>query len=101
MENKKIVQLSFVSYVKIAGAMGLAGGALLGCLLFIMSLFGGNVYANFGTVQYTGITAGIINIFLAPIFMLIVGSITALFSFFPFKLLMKITKGINLKIVVK
>lgn len=64
--------------------------------MLFMSLLGGNVYVNLGQIQYQGITAGIIGLFLSPILLAIFGVLFGLLLFLPIKAALKLTKGIKL-----
>lgn len=98
METVRIKRIKFGSYFKLVMLMSLGMGMLFGLFLFIMSLFGGNVYANLGSIVLTGVTAGVVNLFLGPLIFVFFGLFTALVSFLPFKLLLKLLKRITLSI---
>ena len=90
--------ISFGSYLKLLIIISLSSGLIFGLFLFIMSILGGNVYANLGTVQLHGIIAGIVNIFLSPLIFSFFGLFISLVSFLPFKYALKIMNGIKLKL---
>ncbi|MCK4524919.1 MAG: hypothetical protein KAU07_00580 [Candidatus Andersenbacteria bacterium] len=98
MEEKKLLQIKFSSYIKLSCSMFFGLGIGMGLLMFVIALLGGNVYTDLGTIQLTGITSGIVNIFFAPILALLMGSMFGLLSFLPFKLFLRITKGIKLRV---
>lgn len=96
MNETKLTQISFGSFIKLNATIYLAIGILIGILTFLISLIGGDVTANLGNTEYEGIVAGIIGLFLSPIASSIIGAIFGIFAFFPFKLFLKFRKGINL-----
>ncbi|MCK4892192.1 MAG: hypothetical protein KAS78_05995 [Candidatus Pacebacteria bacterium] len=97
MEEKNLLQIKFGSYIKLSCSMSFGLGVAMGLLMFVIALLGGNVYTNLGPIQLTGISSGVVNIFFAPILTLLTGLLFGLFSFLPFKLFLKITKGIKLR----
>ncbi len=96
MNETKLIQISFGSFIKLNATIYLAIGILTGILTFFISLIGGNVIANLGNTEYEGIIAGVIGLFLSPIASSIIGAFFGIFAFFPFKLFLKIRKGMKL-----
>jgi hypothetical protein len=97
MEEKKLIQIKFGSFMKLYTSIFLSLGIGFGILAFIISLFGGHVTANIGSLQLKGITAGLVSIILFPIIFSTVGAVFGLFSFLPFKFFLKTVKGIKIK----
>lgn len=91
-----IYKIEFGSFLKWNIYLSIAIGILFGFLMLFMSLLGGNVYVNLGQIQYQGITAGIIGLFLSPILLAIFGVLFGLLLFLPIKAALKLTKGIKL-----
>ena len=96
MTEKKLTNISFVSYLKIFLAVSFVSGIILGIIGFFGSVVGGNTYLNLGFINVTGIVAGTANLFLFPITISFGGLIVCLLSFLPFKLFLKLIKGIKL-----
>lgn len=93
----EIKNINFGSFVKLCFFIALSFGVVVGLVMFIMSLFGGNVYCNLGSIHITGILAGIINIFLFPVFISIIGILYSLIAYLPFKLILTyFVKGIKI-----
>ncbi|PAB59185.1 hypothetical protein [Anaeromicrobium sediminis] len=93
----EIRKISFGSFIKLFLFVFFSLGITIGILLFIMSLFGGNVYANIGPLRLTGIMAGVTNIFLVPLLTILISIIYSLTAYIPFKLINSyIFKGIKL-----
>ncbi len=97
MSKLLIKKISFGSFIKLCSASSFCIGLAMGLILFIISLFGGPVYANLWTIQYTGITAGIINIFLMPVLMAIMGIFFGIFAYLPSVLALKVFKGAKVR----
>jgi len=94
MERIDIQKLKFGSFTKLVCIISTMFGITIGFLFFLFSLFGGSVYANLGNIEFTGVTAGVINIFLVPIIFAFFGFIIALLSYLPFNLYLKILKKV-------
>lgn len=97
MEEKKITQIWFGSFLKLFSLIFLSLGVIIGLLAFVAGLLGGDVSATIGDQQLTGFKAGLVNLFLFPIMLYLTGIFFGLLAFLPFKLLLKINKGINIK----
>lgn len=82
----EIKKINFSSFIKLCLFISFSFGITIGILLFVLSLFGGNVYANLGPIHLTGIIAGVTNIFLVPFLMSISAIIFSLMAYLPFKL---------------
>ena len=98
MEEKNLVQIKFGSFIKLCSSIFLSLGIVIGILAFVISLFGGNVIATLGTIQLTGITAGLVNIILSPIIFSLVGLFFGLFAFLPFNFFLKLIKGLKIRV---
>lgn len=85
----KVKKIRFSSYIKLFVLASLLVGIVLGILGFVISLLGGQAHANIGSLTVTGIPAGIILIFLFPIFYCFFGLLFGLISYLPFKLILK------------
>ena len=99
MESIKIKRLTFGSHVKLSSLFGLATGIVFGIFGFIGGLAGGNVTANFGTMDFAGATAGAISLVIAPLYLYVFGALTGVFTYLPFRLFMKFKKSIILNYV--
>ena len=97
MEQQTLFDLKFGSFIKFSCLLFLSLGLVGGILSFLVGLFGGNISAYLGDVTLTGIPAGIVGLFLTPLFFLILGLISGLVAFFPFNFLLKGLKGLRLK----
>ncbi|WFD11784.1 hypothetical protein [Tepidibacter hydrothermalis] len=94
----EIKKINFVSFIKLCAVIACSWGIVLGLLLFISSIFGGNVYCNFGSIHITGVIAGIMNMFLFPIIITIGGILLSVVIYLPFKFINAyVLKGIKLK----
>lgn len=98
MEEKNLIQIKFGSFLKIYTTASFSLGVIFGALAFVLSLFGGEVTATLGSAQMTGITAGLVNIFLFPVIAALGGVVFALLAFWPFVLFLKIVKGMKIKV---
>lgn len=96
MEQKKLFQIKFKSYVGLCVSIALPVGFIFGALTLIIALFGGNVYSNIMFFQLKGITAGIANLIVGPLVIALMGSIIGILSYLPFKVYLKIRKGITI-----
>ena len=85
-----------MSYINFCVSVALSFGFIFGLLSFILSLFATKVYANIGFIHLSGIAAGLANVILIPLVVGLMGVVFGLISFIPFKLFLKIRKGIVL-----
>lgn len=97
MQEIKIRKMKFGSFIKLTTLISGSVGIVFGLFLFVASIFGGNVNANLGETQLTGVAGGIASIFIGPIVFMIFGAIFGLVGFLPFKYILRIFKGLNLK----
>lgn len=94
----KIEKINFGSFIKLSALIAFSLGIVFGICLLIMSFLGGNVYCNLGSIHITGISAGIINMFLFPIIISITGILFSVITYFPFRFInTNILNGIKLK----
>ncbi|GAA0335344.1 hypothetical protein GCM10008967_27730 [Bacillus carboniphilus] len=98
MDILHVKGFGFSSYIKLMLLISVSSGLIFGIILFTLSLFGFNVYVNFGSTHIRGVSAGIISIFLSPMMFTFLGIIFSLFSFLPFKYALKFTKGIKINL---
>jgi hypothetical protein len=98
MKGKQIhiKHLNFGSFIKWNMFLALSFGIILGMIFFIFSLFGANPKANINNTEFTGLTAGIIEIFLVPFIFMILSIIFSIMSYLPLWIAMNIFKGIKL-----
>lgn len=97
MEQKKLFQIKFKSFVMLCVSITFPFGFVFGALTLIMALLGGNVYSNIIFVQLTGIPAGIANLIVGPITLAFMGLVIGVLSYLPFKFYLKIRKGITIE----
>jgi len=103
MGSLKIQRISLWSYLKLAAVLGLCFGFSMGVINFVVSLISPErVLINFfgGATTITGLLAGLLGILLWPLFCAIVGIIFGIITYFPFKLFLKIAKGLKVNIGV-
>ena len=94
MEQKKLFQIKFKSYIGLCVSIAIPVGFIFGALTFIMALAGGDVYSNMIFIQLTGVIAGIANLIMGPLVFAFMALIIGTLSYIPFKLYLKIRKGI-------
>jgi uncharacterized protein YacL len=70
-------------------------GVITGILFFIIGLMGGNITANLGESILYGVPAAIASIFISPVVALFLGVFVCLLTYFPFKLFLKLIKGLR------
>lgn len=97
MEDKIITQISFRALMKIVVAVTFVIGVVAGIVSFVVSLFGAPVTTGFGASQLIGIRAGTVNLIVFPVLFSLVGFIYTIISFFPFNLILKMTKGMKIR----
>lgn len=94
----QINKINFGSFAKLWLFISFPLGITMGLFLFLLSLLGGNVYANMGSIHLTGVQAGIANIFLIPASMALSSIVFSLMAYWPFKWINQyILKGLRLK----
>ena len=101
MKKIEICRLSFGSYMKLFLLSGIALGVLMGILMFILGLAGLPVYANIGNLHFTGVTAGFINLILAPLLPGIIFTWFGLIMYWPFRLFLKIFKSVKFTALIE
>lgn len=89
------------SLLKFYAFVSFSLGALVGVLAFLISLVGGDVTVNLGATELTGVLAGLVGIVFFPVLFYVMGMIGGLIGFLPFKLFMKLFKGLKLKMELK
>ncbi|KKP37273.1 hypothetical protein A2483_00210 [Candidatus Peregrinibacteria bacterium RIFOXYC2_FULL_33_13] len=94
MEQKKLFQIKFKSFVRLCVSIAFPFGFVFGALTLIMAFLGGNVYSNIIFVQLTGVPAGLANLIVGPIILAFIGLVIGVLSYLPFKFYLKIRKGI-------
>lgn len=97
MDRLTIKDIKFGSFFKLMMGISFSFGVITGILFFIIGLMGGNVTANLGESILYGIPAAIASIFISPMVALFLGLFVSLLAYFPFKILMKITKGLKVR----
>jgi len=100
MEKILLHKIKFGSFVKLFFLGGIGLGAITGTLILIIALAGGSASANIGDIHLTGIPAGIAGFFLAPLTFACVLAWFAILGYLPFKLILRIRKGIWLTALV-
>ena len=90
--------IHYGSFLKLSAAMGTAGGLIFGLAMFIGSLVGASVKLNLGLVNINGVPAGAAGIIFAPIMFAMFSTFLALVAYFPFRLLLRLLRGLSLNI---
>jgi hypothetical protein len=90
--------IHYGSFLKLSAAMGAAGGLIFGLAMFIGSLVGASVKLNLVFMNLKGVLAGVAGIFFAPIMFAIFCMLPALLAYFPFRLLLRVLRGLSLNI---
>lgn len=103
MGSLKILCISLWSYLKLAVVLWLCFGFSMGIISFVVSLISPErVYINFfgGATMVTGLPAGLLGIPFWSLLCAIVGVIFGIITYFPFKLFLKIARGLKVNIGV-
>ncbi|MDD2752763.1 MAG: hypothetical protein PHN59_06485 [Candidatus Omnitrophica bacterium] len=103
MGDLRVQNISFWSYLKLAAVFWLCFGFNAGVINFVVSLIAPErVLINFfdGAATVTGLSAGLLSIPFWPLLCAVFGVIFGVIAYFPFKLFLKIAKGIKLNIGV-
>ncbi|EKN62329.1 hypothetical protein P9E76_05055 [Schinkia azotoformans] len=90
MQEIKINNIKFSSFVKLNIVIQIALGIFVGLIGLLISFFSQNVYFNAGDFKITGILAGMINLIFFPLTLGITGIFISIFAYFPFKYWVKI-----------
>lgn len=101
MDKKHLTSIGFGSFIKLFTLAFMCLGLVLGIILFIGSLFGGTTTAYIGTITFEGTTAGLVGLAIGPTIGGFIGLLYGLLAFLPFKLFLKIKKGIMIKVQFK
>ena len=96
MDQVTIRNVKFGSFFKVSVLISLSFGIIFGLIIFIIGLFGGPVQANIGAAKLTGIAGGVASLILGPFIFSIFGMLIGIFTFLPFKLILKVLKRITI-----
>lgn len=96
LKKIQVKSLKFSSYIKSILLVSIASGGTFGIILLVLGIFGGDVEANVGTIRLIGISGGFAALIIGPLVFSIFGLIVSLLTFFPFKLMLKVIKKINI-----
>ncbi|MBB6215307.1 uncharacterized protein YacL [Anaerosolibacter carboniphilus] len=97
MDQVTIKDIKFSSFFKWMMGISFSFGVITGILFCVIGLMGGNITANLGESILYGIPAAIASIFISPVVALFLGLFVCLLAYFPFKLLIKLTKGLRIR----
>ncbi len=103
MGHLRIRNISFWSHLKLVSVFGLCFGFSAGITGFVVSFITPErVFINFfeEVTAVSGISAGLLGVFLWPLFCGIAGVIFGIITYFPFKLFLKIARGLRVNIRV-
>ena len=100
MDKMVLQKLSFESYIKIYCLIGFGCGVILGVLMFIIGVLGGDLNAYIGNLNLDGVMAGIMLLFLAPLLSAFMCFLVAITTFPVVALGLKVTKGVNITALI-
>jgi len=100
METMVLRKIGFGAYIKIFFISGLGIGVLVGVIIFIIGLLGGPATATFGQTEYTGITAGLLALLIAPLSGALALCWFAVCMYPAFFLFLKLSNGIKIKAII-
>ena len=95
MEKISLRSLSFGSYVKLFALSGVGSGVVIGVLIFIIALLGGNAHANIGNIRFEGVPAGAVSLLMGPVLGGLIFAWFAVVMYWPFKLILKMFGSIE------
>ena len=98
MKKITILKIGFRSYVKLFFLSGISLGVFAGIFFLIVGLMGGPVTAYIGNTNYSGLTAGVLGLFIAPIVFSLVFAWFAVIMYLPFKFFIKFFKGLKVNV---
>ena len=98
MKKITIYRIGFGSYIKFFILSGASLGIIMGIFFLIVGLMGGPVTAHIGNTSYSGLTAGVLGVFIAPLVCSLIFAIFSFFMYLPFKLLLKVFRGIKMNV---
>ena len=96
MEKIIVRRLRFGSYVKLFLFSGLSLGAVIGLVMFALSLFGVPVHAYIGDFELWDIGAGAFALIFAPVLCAAMAAALAAVMYLPFTFIARLLKGIKL-----
>ncbi|MBW5446217.1 hypothetical protein GE107_09115 [Cohnella sp. CFH 77786] len=92
----QIRRVKFGSFYRFCVLSALSLSVFIAFIVLILSLLGGNVTVNLNGNTYTGITAGLMGLFLCPIIFFLMGSFFSLLLYFPVRLGLIVIKGLRI-----
>ncbi|MEM1484788.1 hypothetical protein V6615_07880 [Oscillospiraceae bacterium PP1C4] len=101
MNKITIKNIKFTSCMKVFFVLSICFGITIGVLGLIIGIFDGPVYAKIGANVYTGLSGGFLFFIGFPLISVLLGMIFGLIIYWPFKLFMKIRKGLSLYIEIE
>lgn len=96
MNKLKITRIKFTSYMKLYCIMSICFGVMIGFVGLIVGILGGPVSVNIGQSIYTGFVGGLLGLIVFPLLTCVFGNLIGLVTYLPFRLFMKIKKGVFL-----
>jgi len=96
MNKLSVRGFSFGTYLKIYIIPCLLLGILIGLAGMLMGFFGIEISTRSGAYELVGMKAGLFILVYAPLYMVSLGLVLGVFSYFPFKLLMKYRKEMSI-----
>ena len=89
-------QICFRSFVKLFAVFSASLGVMVGVIAFIGSLFKLPVNTTLFIFEFTGVIAGVISIFLAPMIFGLLGLIVGCITYIPASLIINLCGGIEI-----
>jgi hypothetical protein len=96
MKTVRFVKISFSSFIMLCVKVAASLGITIGIIMLVIALLGGDVYARIGDIYITGYRAGLIDLFLVPLIMMIIGFAFSLVTYLPLTILMKYSNGLEI-----
>lgn len=101
MNKVKVKSIKFTSHRKLFFVMSISFGIKIGILRFLVGIFNGPISVNIGDKMYTGLAGGALGLIAFPLSIFVFGAILGVLVFWPFKIFMKIKKGLMLYIEIE
>ena len=101
MEEIVLRKIGFGSYIKIFLLSGIGIGICIGILMLVLGLLGAPITATIGNTVYSGVTAGLLSLPMGVVAGAFIFGWFSLITFPVFKLFLKLSNGIKIKVMVR
>lgn len=94
----RIKAISLGSYTKLVALVGLSTGIVIGLLVAVASVLGGEATLHLGSMTIRGLWAVLIGLPLSALFLSLTGAMVAVLTYLPFRGILRLARGLDLDV---